>query len=104
MDRSSPRRGTSTAPSVSSTTDAVHQSNPNGVVGCIGSSRSLPSGSVSTTDALTASWPSRNTVARIGMDSPTDGFRRVRAAFDDRRHLVHRNAIDGRSERRLAQR
>jgi len=61
-------------PSASSTTEAVHQSNPNGVVGCIGSRRSFPFGSVSTTDALTASWPSRNTVARIGMDSPTTAF------------------------------
>ena len=62
------------SPSVSSTTEAVHQSKPNGVVGCIGSSRRLPFGSVSTTEALTASWPSRNTVARIGMDSPTTAF------------------------------
>ena len=37
----------------------------------MGSIRSLPLGSVSTTDALTASWPSRKTVARIGIDSPT---------------------------------
>jgi hypothetical protein len=61
-------------PSVSSTTAAVHQSKPSGVVGCIGSSRSAPFGSVSTTEAFTASWPSRNTVARIGMDSPTTAF------------------------------
>src|SRR5215211_6961539 len=58
-------------PSDSSTTDAVHQSKPTGVVGCIGSRRWLPLGSVSTTEALTASWPSRNTAARIGIDSPT---------------------------------
>jgi hypothetical protein len=58
-------------PSRSSDTDAVHQSKPSGVVGRIDSTRSLPSGSVSTTDALTASCPSRKTVARIGMDSPT---------------------------------
>ena len=59
------------SPSVSSSTEVVHQSKPTGVVGRIGSSRSLPLGSVSITDALTASWPSRNTVARIGIDSPT---------------------------------
>src|SRR5205823_67660 len=58
-------------PSRSRDTDAVHQSKPSGVVGCIDSRRSLPSGSVSTTEALTASCPSRKTVARIGMDSPT---------------------------------
>ena len=59
------------APSVSSTTVAAHQSKPSGVVGCIGSRRSVPSGAVSTTVAFTASWPSRKTVARIGIASPT---------------------------------
>ena len=58
-------------PSVPHATEAVHQSKPAGVVRCIGTSRSCPSGSVSTTDALTASWPSRKTCARIGIDSPT---------------------------------
>jgi len=58
-------------PSRSRDTDAVHQSKPSGVVGCIDSRRSLPSGSVSTTEALTASCPSRKTVALIGIDSPT---------------------------------
>ena len=42
-------------PSVSKTTEAVHQSKPTGVVRCIGSTRSWPPGSVSTTEALTAS-------------------------------------------------
>jgi len=32
---------------------------------------SVPSGRVSTAVAATASWPSRKTVARIGMASPT---------------------------------
>ncbi len=49
------------APSLVVVTDAVHQSKPSGVVGCIGTSVSLPSGSVRMTEALTASWPSRNT-------------------------------------------
>ena len=39
--------------------------------GAIGTVVSLPSGSVRTTEALTASWPSRNTVARTGNASPT---------------------------------
>ncbi len=62
------------APAVSKVTDVVHQSKPSGVVGCMCSTRSLPLGSVSTTDAWTASWPSRKTVARIGIDSPTTAF------------------------------
>ena len=61
-------------PSVSKTTDAAHQSKPSGVVGRIGSERSVPSGPVRTTVAFTASCPSRNTVARIGTASPTVAF------------------------------
>lgn len=34
----------------------------------------VPSGRVSTSEALTASCPSRNTVARIGTTSPTTAF------------------------------
>ncbi len=59
------------SPSLVAFTDAVHQSKPRGVVGAIGTVVSLPCGSVRTTEAFTASWPSRNTVARTGKDSPT---------------------------------
>ena len=58
-------------PSRSRVTEAVHQSKPAGVVRCMPNTACCPSGFVSTTDALTASWPSRKTWARIGMDSPT---------------------------------
>ena len=58
------------APSRSQLNSPAHQSKPTGVLGSIGNSFSLPSGSVVTIEALTASWPSRKTVARTGIRSP----------------------------------
>ena len=62
------------APSLPSETYARHQSKPSGVVGSIRTSVSTPAGLVTITEALTASWPSRKTVARISNSSPTAAF------------------------------
>ena len=44
------------------------------MVGSIRTSVSTPAGLVTITEAFTASWPSRNTVARISNSSPTEAF------------------------------
>ena len=59
-----------------------------------------PSGSVSTTEALTASWPSRKTCGPDRDRLADRGLGRVGAALDHRRHLDHRDPVDRGAELR----
>ncbi len=62
------------APSASGRTQASQPSRPRGSVGVMSTRVSTPAGLVRITDAFTASWPSRNTLARIGISSPTEAL------------------------------